>query len=400
MTNQAQIQEFVLCVEASWVSNTFVKITLGHYTGQEAALKRVLIKKITIKKGDRLSFTYRYKTKDEVKNYTLEDGLLRINDLLGNGFNAASLFTIENDIVYQSSPHGHGAKVRMNKPTYAQLPDLAHDKKKKRLIPSNRPYLADLKISSAQGHVFQKTQDKFRQINRYIELLKIHLEALSKNTEKKEIVVADMGSGKGYLSFALYDYMAHHLKLNTHMTGVELRKDLVEQCNRIAAKHQFKGLCFEQSDIQSYEDDTLDALDILIALHACDTATDDAIVKGIKHNAQLIVVAPCCQKQIRKNMKPPSEQSALKFLSKYGIFEERLAELFTDGIRAKILNYFGYSTKVVEFISDQHTPKNVMIIAEKSEQIKLHEQSVLAEISAAKQLFGIEQHYLEAALSI
>jgi len=175
--------------------------------------------------------------------------------------------------------------------------------------------------------------------------------------------VADMGSGKGYLTFALYDYLTNSLGMNTEITGVEYRHDLVNLCNDISEKSAFTQLKFTQSTIEDFDPKNTN---ILIALHACDTATDDAIAKGIEAEADLIVVAPCCHKQIRREMEKSKAQNDLQFLTQHGIFMERQAEMVTDGIRALVLEYFGYSTKVFEFISDTHTPKNAMIIGMKN----------------------------------
>ena len=180
--------------------------------------------------------------------------------------------------------------------------------------------------------------------------------------------------------------------MNSQVTGVEFRPELVELCNKIAKNTRLEHLQFEQGTIEKY--DSL-GTDILIALHACDTATDDAIYKGIKSNAGLIVVAPCCHKQIRRQLEAGKTSNELDFLTKYGIFLERQAEMVTDGIRALILEYFGYKTKVFEFISDAHTPKNVMIVGIKKQNSTLKDEQILQKIKDTKLYFGIEYHHLE-----
>ena len=201
-----------------------------------------------------------------------------------------------------------------------------------------------------------------------------------------------MGAGKGYLTFALYDYLVNVLNLNAIVTGVEYRKDLVELCNEIAQKSNFKDLNFKQGTI--IDSDTSNAT-VLIALHACDTATDDAIYKGINSQCDLIVVAPCCHKQIRRELEKHKTKNDMDFLVKHGIFLERHAEMLTDGIRSLILEYFGYTTKVFEFISDAHTPKNVMIVAEKKNKTESQKQEILSKLKETKAYFGIGTHYLE-----
>ena len=168
--------------------------------------------------------------------------------------------------------------------------------------------------------------------------------------------IVDMGSGKGYLTFALYDYLKNSLKLNIKMIGVELRPELVNLCTEIRESCGFNGLEFVSKNINNFKSDEVD---ILIALHACDTATDSAIFKGIKSNANLIVCAPCCHKQVRRDMK---SRSKFNLITKHGIFKERLAEMLTDTLRTLIMEKEGYKTKAFEFISNEHTRKNIMLV--------------------------------------
>jgi hypothetical protein len=198
-----------------------------------------------------------------------------------------------------------------------------------------------------------------------------------------------MGSGKGYLTFALYDYLTNTLGKKPVMTGVEFREDLVKSCNLIAEKSKFDQLNFIAGTIEEVE---LKGIDILIALHACDTATDDAIYRGITAGASLIVCAPCCHKQIRKEMNVTNE---LHSLVKFGILKERQAEIITDTIRALILEAYGYKTKVFEFISTEHTPKNVMIVGRKTAGENPAKEKIFRDIAAIKASFGIKGHYLE-----
>ena len=210
--------------------------------------------------------------------------------------------------------------------------------------------------------------------------------------EQKSLRIVDMGSGKGYLTFALYDYLVNILNLQAKVTGVEIRENLIEICNEIAQNSKFENLHFEQGFIQGYE---LPKTDILIALHACDTATDEAIAKGIKADAQLIVCAPCCHKQIRKQIK---DDSLLEPILNFGILKERQAEIVTDTIRALILESNGYKTKVFEFISMDHTGKNVMIVGQKRREA-VDAKIYLDKVEELKKQFGIEFHYLEKLTS-
>jgi len=389
------IEQFTAALKESLSAATFVKVSLGNYKGEEEALKQILIRKVVIKREDKLAFTYRYKTRDVVKNYAVDEAIELIADYLGKGFKIGTLFTTEKDLILEELNNGK-VVFRESKASSAAAPSVNHDKEKARLIkPEAKSYLTELKITDAEGKVFKNAQDKFRQINHYIEILSSLIKELPEGTIKK---VADMGSGKGYLTFALYDYLHSVLKLETEVAGVEYRQDMVDLCNQVAVESAFDKLNFVQGTIEDYK---ADDVNLLIALHACDTATDDAIFKGIKANAELIVVAPCCHKQIRREIEQHKVKNDVSFLTKYGIFLERQAEMVTDGIRALILEYFGYKTKVFEFISDAHTPKNVLVVGVKGKEHGAEKKAdVLQKIKASKEYFGIGYHHLERLLEL
>ena len=392
MTNQEQ---YIAFLNQSLLDNTFVKVSLGNYKGTIEGLKNCYIKRIIIKQENKLSFTYRYQTKDIVKNYSIEEGIGIITNFIQEGaFRHATLFTIDFDALFEYI-NKDKTMFKKNKATIKQLPTLEHNIQKNRLIHSKgKSYLHQLKITDDKGNVINSSQDKYKQINHYVELLS----PLIKNLPNHELIkVADMGAGKGYLTFALYDYLTNVLNLKSQVIGVEYRNDLVELCNSISKKSNFSGLIFTQGTIKDYE---IDNINILIALHACDTATDDAIYKGITSNADLIVVAPCCHKQIRRELEKHKTKNDLDFLLKHGIFLERQAEMLTDGIRSLILEYFGYSTKVFEFVSEAHTPKNVMIVAEKKSKTDNQKQELLKKIEDTKKYFGISFHYLEKLMGL
>ncbi|HMG83845.1 MAG TPA: SAM-dependent methyltransferase [Ferruginibacter sp.] len=394
MNSSDSIISFIRSIDQAIADNSFVSITLGNYKGLEPALKNIYIKKTLIKKEEKLSFTYRYQTRDIVKNFAMPEAMENITKALHEGFKFATVFTTQFDLIIEQTKN-ETYSLKKIAATKTDLPSLQHDKEKKRLIDTNnKPYLHELKITDAAGNVFKATQDKYRQINHYIEILSSLIKELP---EKKILNVVDMGSGKGYLTFALYDYLTNVLDVNVQVTGVEFRADLVKLCNHIAANSNFKKLHFEEGTIDSYDgNDT----NILIALHACDTATDDAIQKGITANADLIVVAPCCHKQIRREIEKHKTPNDVDFITKHGIFLERQAEMVTDSIRAMVLEYFGYKTKVFEFITDAHTPKNIMIVGIKNNALPYKSPAVLDKIHAAKKYFGVEVHHLEKTMGI
>ena len=392
MINNPNLISFIQQLEQALMNKHFVKLSLGNYKGEEDNLKNIYIKPVLIKRTDKLSFTYRYKTKDIAKNYDLDEGVSLIADYLQNGFRIATLFTSQEEIIGEYN-NKYLFKVRSKALDKNLAANLSHDKEKKRKILGKSNYLHALGLTDKDGNVFKNAQDKYKQINHFIDIL----QSLTKDLPDKSIEkVVDMGSGKGYLTFALYDYLKHNYNNAIDVKGVEFRKDLVDLCNQIAFETSFDGLKFTEGSIQDFDQAQID---LLIALHACDTATDDAIYKGIKSNANLIVVAPCCHKQIRRQIEKHKPDEHIQFLTQYGIFLERQAEMVTDGIRTLILEYFGYKTKVLEFVSDAHTPKNVLIIGiKKKDRDMKSKEGILQKIKEAKSFFGIEYHYLEKLL--
>ena len=385
-----QKEQFILTLSESILDNTFIKISLGNYKGSETELRNIYVKRILIKRIENLSFTYRYKTRDIVKNYAIEEGIKLIQEAIENGFKVVTLFTNKFDLILEILNNQKVTIRKINSSNKDAEVSLEHDHSKKRLIESQgKGYLHELKITDAEGHVYKNAQDKYKQINHYVDILSSLIKEIPKEKLKK---VVDMGSGKGYLTFALYDYLTNVLNLETSVTGIEFRPDMVELCNNIANKTGFKNLNFTEGTIENY--DSTDT-NILIALHACDTATDDAIYKGITAQADLIVVAPCCHKQIRREMEKNKASNELDFLMKYGIFLERQAEMVTDGIRAMILEYFGYKTKVFQFISDAHTPKNVLVVGIKGKINAKKQAEILEKLKVTKEYFGIGFHHLE-----
>ncbi len=385
---------FIEQLSQSIKTEDFIKLSLGNYRGEEQALKNVYVKLVLIKRVLMLSFTYRYQTRDLTKNYGIEEGLSQLKNLLSvSAFRVATLFTASANVVCECGKQGKWS-MRQEKATAKKTTTRSHDKpKERRLQQGSKRYLQELRLTDAEGKVYKNAQDKWKQINHYIEILNGMLVGLPQN---EQLQVVDMGSGKGYLTFALYDYLRNVLQRDVAVTGVEYRKDLVDFCNEVAHRAEFDQLSFVEGSIDSYEPSH--ALNVLIALHACDTATDDAIAKGIKNNADLIVVAPCCHKQIRREMEKGKAKNELDFLLKHGIFLERQAEMLTDGLRALIMEYYGYQTKVFQFVSDAHTPKNVLVVGVKNGTNATRQAEIKAKIEGSKAYFGIEYHHLEKLL--
>lgn len=378
--------QFLEKLEQSLETNTFVKLTLSKLGNKSLELKNVYARVVEIKEQPMLSFTLRYPTKDVTKNHPISEGIGIIGLWLGNDFLNGDLFTTTEDISIQFNKKRQPHLVSKS-PSLSFTPSILHNQPKKRFLEAteNNVYLREMGITGADGQVLPTGQKKFRQINKYIEIID---NLLQQSPLPPDAHIVDMGSGKGYLTFALYDYLTNHLGLSPTVTGIELRQNLVDFCNNLAQKAAFENLHFIAQDINDYQ---AERTDMLIALHACDTATDLAIAKGIKNQASIIVVAPCCHKQIRGQM---SCQTDLQAILKHGILEERQAELITDGIRALLMEANGYKTKVFEFVSTEHTGKNLMIVGTKSKP----NMEALQKVEAIKQTFGIREHYLEGLL--
>lgn len=394
MSNQNLLLQLDQILARSIADSSFIKVSLGNYQGNDKELKNVYVRRLIIKRVEMLSFTYRYKTRDVIKNLSVKDGLRMIGHFMSNDFRICTFFTTDKEVIFEYDKKG-GIAMREKANVVAKVAVLAHDKEKKRLIkPADKSYLHLLKITDEGGTVYKNAQDKYKQINQYIALLEPMIKSMKEGGHKQ---VVDMGSGKGYLTFALYDYLVNTLKMEVTVTGVEYRQDLVDLCNQIAVSSGFSGLYFVQGTIEAYN---AEGIDLLIALHACDTATDDAIFKGIEASAELIVVAPCCHKQIRREMEKGGVKNELDFLTKHGIFLERQAEMVTDGLRSLMLEYSGYKTKVFEFISDVHTPKNVLVVGVKAKLSPADQAGILEKIKATKNYFGIGYHHLEKLLGL
>jgi len=384
-------EKFLLDLNLLIENKSLIKLSLGNYKGAETSLKNIYIKPVEIKQELMLSFVYRHQTKDITKNYSIEDAIGEIKGLVGfKGFRQVNVQLIEENLVFQMNKKAEW-RVQQEKVAEREGQSYSHDHQKARkLTSSSKPYLHQLNLTDSEGKVYKNAQDKWKQINHYIELLSSSLVNLP---IEKKLKVVDMGAGKGYLTFALYDYLKNNLQRDVEVVGVEFRKDLVDFCNQVAKDSGFNGLSFVEGTIEDYRSEG--PIDVLIALHACDTATDDAIFKGIQNESSLIVVAPCCHKQVRRELEAVKAKNDLDFMIKYGIFLERHAEMLTDSIRSLIMEYYGYEMRVMQFISDQHTPKNVMLVGLKKSTDSKKQVEIFNKIQELKQYFGIGYQHLE-----
>jgi hypothetical protein len=351
--------EFIAAFSEAIENKTFIRISLGKFRGQGEPSKAVATL-VLLKDVPHLKLVTSLARKDETKTFSINDGINHIKAKIGDTYLSATLLAASGDVTLTYSRKREPQLIK-NKATLTSAPPVAeHNRAKAYLVAPDRPYLQALQVSDGEGRVKPSMQGKYRQICHFIEIV----DGLLKETgagESPTLSVVDIGSGKGYLTFALYDHLATALKRDCRVTGIEMRGDLVQFCNGLARELGFSGLSFEASEAGKT---SAKSADIVIALHACDTATDDAMAFGITADANLILAAPCCQHELAPQLDEPID--GLKGLIKYPLFKQRQADLVTDAARALLLEASGYKVKVIEFVSTEHTSKNILIAAIKS----------------------------------
>ena len=382
------MEKFFGKLEQALKNDTLVKMTLSKPVDKNNGLRNVYVKPILLKNNKMYQFTYRYERRDETKNHNVGQTLEVLKDMIPEAFQNVTLFTMTEDVTLLVSKKGKPTVLCKKTQENRDL-DLSHDHEKQRLIDPKNPWWHLLGLTTADGKVMSDMQHKFKQICKYVEIV----DGVMRQTKFDDTIhIADMGAGKGYLTFALYEYLTANYDKKILMEGVEIRPELVEKINTIIEKCKeawpsVSTMRFVQNSIEDYKPEQLD---VIIALHARDTATDDAILKGIRNNAKLIICAPCCHKQIRREMEKSGKTDSI---TKYGIFLERQAVMVTDAIRALVLEYCGYKTQVMEFIEIDNTPKNVLLVGRKSDKA-VDKQAVAAQIRALPEQYGIGEHYL------
>ena len=382
------VDRFISAFAESLSGETFIKLSLGNYKGADKQLQKLLMRLVSGKRGKRLFVQYKYETRDVVKNYSIDDGPGILREQIANGFKSGHLFTLKED--QQLDIGKRNSRLNIGKPTIKRLPSLEHDREKTAMVDPSAYYLRLLGITGETGQILSRQYDKWKQINKFVEIL-TNLYRRSDLSQHDYLKIVDMGSGKGYLTFAAYDYFANTLGLTVEMTGVDTRGEQIKLCNEIAVSGGYEGLRFEEGNIS--EIDTAGA-NIVIALHACDTATDDAIFKGIAEVAEIILTAPCCHSELRSQLKPPA---ALKGMLRHPVMLSRTAQLITDGLRSLILEREGYSTRMMEFVDTEHTPMNIMITAVRGAGSGYPDAA--AEIHEIMDTYGINQQRLWSLLN-
>ena len=384
----AQEQQFLQAFQQALESQSFDRMILSQYQGELEQLEKMTFRVVMLQGQPVLSCLYRHKTQDVTKNYSLDIALETVTALLAQ-CKQANLLTIEQEWQLKKNKKKAMLTQSKHKTVTKAVEQQGHDRVKQRFVDQDSYFLQPLGITDAKAHIIPSMARKWKQINKFVEIFS---GALSHIQLPEQLRVVDFGSGKGYLTFALYDYLLKQ-DLNPFVTGVELNNKMVEFCQEVANKSDFQQLDFFQGDVRTYQPERLD---VMIALHACDVATDFAIHTGIRLNAEMIMCAPCCHKELRPQLKAPL---VLQPMLQFGIHAGQQAEMLTDTIRALLLKAYGYETKVFEFVALEHTSKNKMILATKRKDYQAPDVAVLAQIQALKEMYGIQKHSLELLLN-
>ncbi|WP_353094324.1 SAM-dependent methyltransferase [Tissierella praeacuta] len=353
----------------------------------ENSFTKVTIKPVIIKDEIKLQFTYEYINKVLHKNLEYYESINEIKSILDYKFKQGMIFTKEAD--YQILVNKKGkATILKRKPTKEHI-DLSHNRKKSYIIEEGEPvdFLIRLGVMNENGKVVSKRYDKFKQINRFLEMA---ADAIQRIRKDKTLNIVDFGCGKSYLTFALYYYLVNILELDVNIIGLDLKEDVIKFCNEVALDLNYNRLKFIHGDIKDYEG--FNKVDMVVTLHACDTATDAALVKAINWDAEAILSVPCCQHEFYDKI----NNSVLDPMLSHGIVKEKLSSLVTDSLRANILEIMDYQVQLLEFIDMEHTPKNILIRAIKASN--KNKKETVGKYIQFKEFWGLRDLYIEKEL--
>ena len=392
-------ERFLHLVRLALAGGQFGKLLLsGPVGGDEDDVERLTVRLVELRGEPALSFLWRHATRDITKNHAPEAGLVEIATLLGTRFRNAHLHTATEEVQFAVSRKGRETLrvTRLDGAAEAPAP-AAHDKAKQRPLEMAHPVWSALGLThvvKGEPALVPAMARKWKQINRFVEILSA---AVDEAGLQAPVRVADFGSGKGYLTFAVHDWLQSH-GLRPRVTGIELRDDMVRLCTGIVENEGLAGLRFDQGDVRTQ---AVQPLDVMIALHACDIATDHALHVGLQSGTRVIMSSPCCHKELRPQMTMPA---VLRPMLQHGIHLGQEAEMVTDSLRALLLESQGYRTQVFEFIALEHTSKNKMILAVKAQgaasaSAAARRPELLAQVAEIKRFYGLREQRLEQLLA-
>ncbi|MEO6363938.1 MAG: SAM-dependent methyltransferase [Caldimonas sp.] len=405
MDAPSSLAPFLAEVRAALSARTFAKLVLSRPRSRTGdAPNGVRARFIELRAEPTLSFVFSHATRDLTRNFAIDDGLAAVAALLdAQAMPSFAHATLQchggNDLQLLVSARGRATLRRVQRdaavPASPPAAD-SHDRERSRHLPLELPFLAALGITDAQQRVVPSMARKWRQVDKFLEVLAGAIDALPAlpaGEAPAPLRVVDYGSGMGTLTFAVHAYLARRFGSVPEVTGVELRPAQVDECNAIAERCGAAGLRFVAGDLRSV---VPARVDVMIALHACDTATDHAIDLGLRAGARVIVCSPCCHKELRPQMSRPT---ALAGVLRHGIHLGQEAEMVTDSLRALLLEASGYDAKVFEFVSLEHTSKNKMILAIRRDgAVADNSERALAQVRDVKDFYGIREQCLETLI--
>jgi hypothetical protein len=405
LADLARRARFFEALSSSLARGQFRRLVLGKPRAGAGDLVRVSAKPIELRGVACLQLLHHHRTRDVTENLAVEQAQTRLDALLGTALAHGHLFTADEELQLLISKKGRVALRRAriadadDAPADAAGPARGHERAKRRLLSLEAPFLQALGVVDRGGALVPAMARKWKQINKFIEVLDHALDEAGLAQGEPPagaapLQVVDFGAGKGYLTFATHHHLAEGRGWPVRTLGVELRQELVDLCNDAARRCTMDGLAFECGDVSRV---LPPHVDVMIALHACDTATDHALNAGIRAGAAVILSSPCCHKQIRPQLQLPA---VLKPMLRHGIHLGQEAEMVTDSLRALLLESRGYDAQVFEFVSLEHTSKNKMILAVKRRQPlpAARQAALLAQIAEIKAFYGIQEHCLESLL--
>ncbi len=374
----------------------FVRLTMkGKVRAHDFPWRQVVVRPVLIRNERHLQFSYFSDRQDITRNYTGPEASQKLDDALAMPFSAISVQSTTEDIIVQITKKGKAILHRSQAVDTRRELDLAHDLNKKLPLPAGKPdaFLQAIGIMDEQGRVRPSMQDKFSQVNEFLKLLDHthELERLQRDPAHP-VNILDCGCGSAYLSLATYHSLNNIRGIPARLMGIDVNGVLVDKDNAQSEQLGFKDACFQRSAIIDYELD--EPPDIVLALHACDTATDEAIAQGIRWNARLIMCAPCCHHDLNAQLQA---REPFDPVLRHGILKQRMADILTDALRALVLRIMGYRTDVVEFVSPEHTDKNLLIRAVRVGNRKQDETHLVQEYIELKEFWGVTP-YIEKLL--
>jgi SAM-dependent methyltransferase len=387
--NQSKTNYQTLIKNAVLNEATFIHLTFSNKLRDDQTLWiKIKIRPVLIKGRRQLQFSYFDPKKDITKNYSGSEIEAHLDEALSLPFGQINLQATSGDIQVRITTQGKVIITR-GKPARPQAePNLAHNRDKKYPLRADKPdpFLQEIGIMSKQGKILASMQDKFIQINEFLRTIETVLpdgiEPMVPPAENRRLEILDCGCGSAYLTFAAYHFLHNICCLPVHVTGIDYNPDLIAKCERLRESLDWSDLTFQVANIGEFQPAT--PPDMVLSLHACDTATDQVIAKGILWKARTILAVPCCQHELHNQLQAPLFRPVLR----HGILKERLSDLLTDTFRALVLRIMGYNTSVIEFIAPEHTPKNLLIRAELGRTPG--EASFVEEYLAFKEFWGVE----------